>query len=66
MSDRSVYTTELKTRVLHDELETYRLIDLEGNMLNKEACEQIDNEELKKIFNMMMRVEETDSLLYMA
>jgi hypothetical protein len=41
-------------------------MDLEGNCLDKKACESIDNEELVKIFEMMVKVEETDSLLYMA
>lgn len=47
-------------------MECFRLIDTEGNCLDQEQCEQIDPALLNRIFEEMMRLEEVDSLLYMA
>ena len=47
-------------------MECFRLIDKEGNCLDEEQCKQVDPELLNRIFEEMMRLEEVDSLLYMA
>lgn len=62
----SAYTSHLASRETHATLDTYRLIDLEGKPTDPTACASIDTAQLIKIFEMMVQVEETDSLLYMA
>lgn len=63
---KSAYTTRLDSRERHATLDTYRLIDLDGVPTDQAACATIDKQLLVRMWEMMVKVEETDSLLYMA
>jgi len=58
------FTSSLKMEKDLSEMKSFRLIDLEGNILSE--APKIDKELLLKIFEIMVKTEAMDNILYMA
>ena len=54
------FTEEMEFKSSFDKLKCFRVMDEEGNIINKKYENSIDNETLKKMFNTMVMINEAD------
>ena len=60
------FTPELKFRSGFEKIPCFRVMDSEGNILNKEYENSIDDQTLKKMFKLMVSINEQDYVLNQA
>ena len=54
------FTNEMEFKSSFEKLKCFRIIDEDGNIINKPFENSIDNETLKKMYNYMVTMNEAD------
>lgn len=60
------YTTKLTVEQDLDLQKPFRLLDLQGKLIDKESWTQVDESMLLKIYEIMLKTDAMDNILYMA